>query len=282
LLDFFEENKADKKSVLINLGGGVISDLGGFAACIFKRGFAFVNIPTTLLSQVDASIGGKTGVNYNGLKNEIGVIREPDLTIIDTSLLKTLDSNSILSGFAEMLKHGLIHDETHFEELLLYIKPENLKANTNKLIHHIEKSISIKNYYIEKDLNEEGIRKALNFGHTFGHAIESLYFELNKNISHGKAVAYGMICELFISNKKLGFNQTKLNEISEKIISFYGKIEFSEENKNKIIEIIKHDKKNFSNIIYCTLLKEVGVVEIQQVIDEIDIEESIKYLNKIL
>ena len=189
----------DRKSILINLGGGVISDLGGFVACTFKRGIDFINIPTTLLSMVDASIGGKNGVDLGNLKNQIGIIREPKAVIIDTQFLSTLPQNEMRSGLAEMLKHGLIFDEKYWNEF----KDLNQKdfADFDQLIH---RSVEIKNEIVMQDPTENGIRKALNFGHTLGHAIESYFLENEnkKTLLHGEAIAVGMILESYISWKK--------------------------------------------------------------------------------
>ena len=200
----------DRKSILINLGGGVISDLGGFVACTFKRGIDFINIPTTLLSMVDASIGGKNGVDLGNLKNQIGIIREPKAVIVDTQFLSTLPQNEMRSGLAEMLKHGLIFDKKYWDKF------KDLKSlNTDNLNELIHQSIEIKNEIVCEDLTENGIRKSLNFGHTLGHAIESYFLENDSKTSllHGEAIAVGMILESFISREKELLTNEEYQEI---------------------------------------------------------------------
>ena len=189
---FLSQNGADRKSLVVNLGGGMVTDLGSFAASTFKRGLQFINIPTTLLSQVDASVGGKTGFNFNGLKNEIGVINQPLQVIIDTRFLKTLDHENIISGYAEMIKHGLIHSQDHLAELRKFDLDNPDYRELQGIIAH---SVLIKNYFVEKDPHERNIRKALNFGHTVGHAFESLSLRNSQPLLHGHAVAFGMIAE---------------------------------------------------------------------------------------
>ena len=199
--DFLSNNGADRKSLLINIGGGMLTDLGGFAASTFKRGLDFINIPTTLLAQVDASLGGKTGFNFNGLKNEIGVFMEPNSVIINTNFLKTIDHQNFLSGYAEMLKHGLIKSREHWQELLAY----DLEIiNYDALQEIIAHSVAIKEWHVLNDLTEQNIRKALNFGHTIGHAFESYAMKTGRPILHGYAVVYGMIAELYLSAIKCG------------------------------------------------------------------------------
>ena len=257
------KNGADRKSLLINLGGGVIGDMGGFAASTFKRGIDFINIPTTLLSQVDASVGGKTGFDFLGLKNEIGCFNAPKTVVIYTNFLKTLDADNIISGFAEMIKHALIFDAEHYEKL----KEQDLnkeKLDYDKLLNLIKKSVEIKEYFVKTDPFEANIRKALNFGHTFGHAIESYFLNTDKELLHGKAVAFGIIFELFLSNKKCNFPLNVLIDISKYITSIYGKLEFKKDNYEAFYELMQHDKKNDAAGINFTLLSEIGKFEINQ------------------
>ena len=204
LIDF----GADRRSLLINLGGGVVTDLGGFVASTFKRGIDFVHVPTTLLSQVDASVGGKTGIDIDSIKNIIGTFTQPKAVFMIADFLKTLPARQILSGLAEMLKHGLIADAGYWNEL----KTSDLTIPTAELVH---RSVAIKNVIVLEDPNENGIRKALNFGHTIGHAVET-YSLLNDkdHLSHGEAIAIGMICEAWLSNKKLGLTDEELAEIT--------------------------------------------------------------------
>ncbi len=257
--DFLSKAGADRKSLLINIGGGMLTDLGGFAASTFKRGLDFVNIPTTLLAQVDASLGGKTGFNFNGLKNEIGVFMEPNSVIINTNFLKTIDHENFLSGYAEMLKHGLIKSREHWNELLTF-DMENINYDVlQKIIAH---SVSIKEWHVLNDLTEQNIRKALNFGHTIGHAFESYAMKTGRPILHGYAVVYGMIAELYLSVKQCELGIDGLNSISDWMISRYGKFEIQESDFEALYQLMTHDKKNEGNRINFTLIPEIGKVEI--------------------
>ena len=251
----------DRKSILINLGGGVISDLGGFVACTFKRGIDFINIPTTLLSMVDASIGGKNGVDLGNLKNQIGIIREPKAVIVDTQFLSTLPQNEMRSGLAEMLKHGLIFDKKYWDKFknLKNLQTEDL----NQLIHQ---SIQIKNEIVCEDLTENGIRKSLNFGHTLGHAIESYFLENDSKTSllHGEAIAVGMILESFISREKELLTKEEYQEIKYIINDIFERVEFSQIDIEKIIELLIFDKKNEFGKVQFALLDGIGKIKINQ------------------
>ncbi len=253
-----EELKGNRKSLILNLGGGVVTDIGGFVASIFKRGIRFINIPTTLLGMVDASIGYKNGVNLNYIKNVIGSFNVPDMLIIDTNFLKTLSKYEIFSGIAEMFKHGLIADKNYWNEMknkYLYIQNDNVEI-ANYLIY---KSIIIKQKIVNKDPKENGLRKILNFGHTIGHALES-YLMNKKKISHGIAIALGMIYESWISLEKNGLSKKDYNEIKFFLSDLYSinKI-FSNSEIEIIYSIIKYDKKNENNNIYFSLLNKIGV-----------------------
>ena len=251
----------DRKSILINLGGGVISDLGGFVACTFKRGIDFINIPTTLLSMVDASIGGKNGVDLGNLKNQIGIIREPKAVIVDTQFLSTLPQNEMRSGLAEMLKHGLIFDKKYWDRF------KDLKSlNTDNLNELIHQSIEIKNTIVCEDLTENGIRKSLNFGHTLGHAIESYFLENDNKTSllHGEAIAVGMILESFISREKELLTNEEYQEIKYIINDIFERIEFSQIDIEKIIELLIFDKKNEFGKVQFALLDGIGKIKINQ------------------
>lgn len=257
--DFLSNQGADRKSLLINIGGGMLTDLGGFAASTFKRGLDFVNIPTTLLAQVDASLGGKTGFNFNGLKNEIGVFMEANSVIINTDFLKTIDRENFLSGYAEMLKHGLIRSREHWDELLAY-DMENIDYDAlQEIIAH---SVAVKEWHVLNDLTEQNIRKALNFGHTVGHAFESYALKTGRPILHGYAVVYGMIAELYLSAKQCGLGIEELNSISGWMISKYGKFEIQESDYEALYQLMTHDKKNEGKRINFTLIPEIGKVEI--------------------
>lgn len=255
------EKGASRHSLLLNLGGGMITDLGGFAASAFKRGINYINIPTTLLAMVDAAVGGKTGINFNGLKNEIGAFAPASTVLIETEFLKTLDAENFFSGYAEMLKHGLISTNEHWAELLNF--------NTNHIDYVALKalvgaSVRIKEGVVAKDPYEQGIRKALNLGHTVGHAFESLALERNTPVLHGYAVAWGIVCELYLSHVKVGFPKDKLRQTIGFIKENYGTFAFDCNQYEKLYELMTHDKKNTAGIINFTLLKEVGEVEINQ------------------
>jgi len=255
------QNGADRTSLIINLGGGMIGDLGGFAAATFKRGVSFINIPTTLLSQVDASIGGKLGMNLNGLKNEIGLFQTPNYVIINHVFLKTLQHEHLLAGFAEMIKHALIHSASHWQKIRGL---DILNIELIELQKQVSKSIFIKNDFVQTDFREANIRKALNFGHTIGHAFES-YFNANREpISHGMAVAQGVICEMYLSVRKYSLNKSQLNEVVDFILKIYGKLELSNKEYDQMYELMTHDKKNEDAKINFTLLTSIGEYEVNQ------------------
>ena len=268
------KNGADRTSLLINLGGGIIGDLGGFAASTFKRGIDFINIPTTLLSQVDASVGGKTGVNFLGLKNEIGVFNHPKYVIIDSSFNRTLDKRNILSGWAEMLKHTIIFDEKDWENLISY---DIKQTGFNELNQLIARSVSIKNYFVEKDPKEKGIRKALNFGHTLGHAFESLFMNTENEILHGEAVAHGIMCELYLSGRICNFSTKKIDDVISYLLKTYNKLRLNDADYEKIIDLTGHDKKNEGLNINFTLLEDFGKIKINQNCDRGIITETLNW-----
>lgn len=246
---------ADRKSVLINLGGGMVTDLGGFVASTFKRGIRFINIPTTLLSMVDASVGSKTGVDLENLKNLIGMFSDPEMVLIDVDYLLTLSKREMRSGVAEIIKYGLTFDAKLLED----IKNDHWKiVNELKLIIH--RSITIKNEVVLKDPKEENLRKVLNFGHTVGHAIES-YFLAHKSLdslTHGEAVAIGMVIEAFLSYKLHNFPFSALQSLKEYVQNTYGKISVAKHHYNAIIELMKHDKKNINGSIRYILLNNIA------------------------
>lgn len=268
-----QTNGATRHSLLVNLGGGMVTDLGGFAAATFKRGIRFVNIPTTLLSMVDASVGGKTGINFGGLKNEIGSFRNADYVILDTDFLRTMDTENMCSGYAEMLKHGLINNERMWAELVSF---DIEKPDLKELQRMVAESVAVKERIVEQDPTEHGIRKALNFGHTFGHAFESLALE-RKPILHGYAVAYGMICELFMSAAKAGFPTDKLRQTVAFINDHYGKMTITCDDYPHLLELMRHDKKNVAGIINFTLLGGVGDIRINQTATEEEIKEAFDF-----
>ena len=277
---FLSQNGADRKSLVVNLGGGMLTDLGGFAASTMKRGMDFVNIPTTLLSQVDASVGGKTGINFNGLKNEIGVINQPTNVFIDTKFLQTTDNKNFNSGFAEMVKHGLIADAEHLDDIRKY---DLYNRDYSVLRKIIADSVAIKDSFVFRDPYESGIRKALNFGHTAGHAFESYALMSGKPLLHGFAVAYGMIVELYISHKKCKLLEDTLNQYAYWLLDVYGKYPIEESQFEILYQFMTHDKKNENGTINFTLIPSVGKVKINQICDKDLIFESLgffKHLNE--
>lgn len=255
---------ADRKTLIINIGGGVVTDLGGFVASTFKRGVDFIHVPTTLLSMVDASVGGKNGVDLGNLKNQIGVINTPKMVLIDTRYLETVPQNEMRSGLAEMLKHGLIFDKAYWESFL------DLKAidfdHLDTLIH---RSVEIKNIIVMQDPTEKNIRKSLNFGHTLGHAIESYFLE-NENkttLLHGEAIAVGMILESYISLHKKLITQEEYSQIKTTLKSIYDDVVFEENDIDPILELLIHDKKNEYGTIQFALIEGIGKIKINQSVE---------------
>jgi 3-dehydroquinate synthase len=241
----------DKSTILINLGGGVVTDAGGLAASIFKRGINFIQVPTTLLAMVDAAIGGKNGVDFLDIKNALGTIAEPLLTIIDYKYLETLDNRLLRSGFAEMLKHGLILDQNHWRRLI--------NADYRHLDYNlIARSLEIKRQIVEKDPCEKSIRKLLNFGHTLGHGIEAYGLRHKLDILHGEAIAAGLIMESYISFKMSLISESTFLEIESQINFFYKPISINKKAFLEIMSFIKQDKKNENGAIRFVLLKEIG------------------------
>jgi len=251
------EEELDRKSLLINLGGGVITDIGGFAASTFMRGIDFLNIPTTLLAQVDAGVGGKTGINFMGIKNGIGIFKDQIGTIIDIETLKTLPKRELIAAFGEIIKHGVISGREHFN-LITSKKPE--KFSQKELIKIIKQSIKIKSEIVKKDPNEKELRKVLNFGHTIGHAIESLSWSSNKPLVHGEAVAIGMITEARLSNFLGILSKNNLNKIEKLIIGACLPIKIKNIKSEDIIKMILIDKKNSSGKINWSLPEKIGKV----------------------
>ena len=265
-----------RHSLMVNLGGGMVTDLGGFAASTFKRGIPYINIPTTLLSMVDASVGGKTGINFNGLKNEIGVFRTPETIIIDTEFLRTLDHENICSGYAEMLKHGLISNNATFAKLLAF----NLDDVDYRLLGEmVGESVAVKEQVVTEDPLEHGIRKALNLGHTIGHAFES-WALTRKPVLHGYAVAWGLICELYLSVVKTGFPTDTMRQVVRFIKENYGTLPITCDDYPELYELMTHDKKNENGIINFTLLGGVGDIRINQTATQEEIYETLDFFRE--
>jgi 3-dehydroquinate synthase len=265
------ELRADRKSVIINLGGGVITDIGGFIASTFKRGIDFINVPTTLLGMVDASLGGKNGVDLGNLKNQIGVINVPQMLLIDTDFLETLSQREMRSGLAEMLKHGLIYDKKYWEEFQDISKFDF--ADFDTLIY---RSIQIKNEIVKQDPTENGIRKALNFGHTLGHAIESHFLESETPLLHGEAIAIGMILESYISKEKGLLSNEEFHQIKYTISTIYELHNFSDEDIISIQNLLIHDKKNEYGKVQFALINGIGKIIINQSVENELIINSFK------
>ena len=264
---------ATRHSLLINIGGGMVTDLGGFAASTFKRGINYINIPTTLLAMVDASVGGKTGINFRGLKNEIGVFNNASTVILDTQFLKTLDAENICSGYAEMLKHGLISDEKMWAELMNF---ELEQPDLKQLSRMVADSVAVKERIVTEDPTEKGIRKALNLGHTVGHAFES--FALKRQpVLHGYAVAWGLICELYLSCIKTGFPTDKMHQTVRFIKEHYGMMTIVCDDYPTLLELMTHDKKNVAGTINFTLLGGIGDIRINQTATKEEICEALDF-----
>lgn len=265
---------ADRNALLVNLGGGVIGDLGGFAASSYKRGIRFVQVPTTLLSQLDASIGGKVGIDFAGYKNIVGAFSNPLAVFIDPAFYDTLSDRQLKSGYAEALKHALIADQEMWHEI-----KSTPDLRSMDWVPFLEKSLLIKKEIVEADPMERGARKALNFGHTIGHAIESVSLESDKPLLHGEAVILGMIAEAYIAVCKGLLSAAEEREITH-FLSFYVDFDFTLENREMMYDLIKGDKKNEEDRILCTLLSSVGEYAINQEISLEEVEQSLNYLEE--
>lgn len=269
---FLGTNGGTRHSLVINLGGGVVTDLGGFAAATFKRGIPFINIPTTLLSAVDAALGGKTGINFNGLKNEIGVFKEAEDVIISTTFLDTLPIEEVKSGYAEMLKHGLLKDKNTFDQLLKY---DITSGDNTHLLSLLKESVEVKASIVRQDPLEKGIRKALNLGHTAGHAFESLALQRNKPIPHGYAVAYGLVIDTILSHFLYGFNSADVYRIADYVLYNYAAFHITCDDYDKLLTLMKHDKKSQHGEINCTLLSAPGEIHTDCTIPDETMKEAL-------
>lgn len=268
------EGGASRRSVLINLGGGMVTDLGGFAAATFKRGIACINVPTTLLAMVDAAVGGKTGINFCGLKNEIGAFAPATCVLLDTEFLRTLDIPNFFSGYAEMLKHGLISTPAHLAELLAF---DTATVDYGRLKTMVAESVQVKENIVEQDPHEQGLRKALNLGHTVGHAFESLALAEGRPVLHGYAVAWGLVAELYLSYIKVGFPKDVLRRVVAFVRENYGIFSFDCDRYDRLYALMTHDKKNVGGIINFTLLKDVGEIALDQTADRSTIFEALDF-----
>ena len=262
----------DRHALLINLGGGVIGDMGGFAAAAYKRGISFINIPTTLLAMVDASVGGKLGVDFQGLKNHIGFFKNPDAVLIDPIFLKTLPSRELRSGFAEVIKHALISNHANREEILNSNFPE---LEWKEII---TASIQVKSGIVDQDPTEKGLRKVLNFGHTIGHAIESSRLESEKPLLHGEAIALGMMAETWLSVQKLGLAENDAKRIYTFINNTYPELSIKNDDIDVIANLTLQDKKNKGGEVLCCLLSDLGKPQFDVSINRNEILESLKFI----
>ena len=300
-----QQGGATRHSLLINLGGGMITDLGGFAAATFKRGINFINIPTTLLAMVDAAVGGKTGINFGGLKNEVGAFADARFVIINTCFLDTLDAENLCSGYAEMLKHALISDERMWAE---HVNFDLSQPDLAELQRMVAESIAVKERIVAEDPHEHGIRKALNFGHTIGHALEEFALQQatpsggavvstaptnqttggaaispapkNRPLLHGYAVAFGLIGELYMSARKAGFPTERLHQTTRFIRENYAQTEFTCNDYPTLLNLMRHDKKNTSGVINFTLLNNIGDIRINQTATDEEICEALDFIRE--
>jgi 3-dehydroquinate synthase len=267
------QSQADRKMLLLNLGGGVITDIGGFCAALYKRGVSFINIPTTLLAMVDASIGSKTGINFLGIKNTIGCFKSPLAVYIYTPFLETLPEREYLAAFAEICKHALVADRHYWDKLKLMHPSEDL--NIDEVIDH---SLKIKQQFIAADPYDNNIRKSLNFGHTIGHALEALSQKTGKNpMLHGEAVAAGMLMETYLSHRKSGLKLTVLNELIVFYKKFFSPVKLAEFSMDELLILMKNDKKNENGKICFTLLREVGDAILEQEVSPKEIKQAFEF-----
>lgn len=271
---------ATRHSLLVNLGGGMVTDLGGFAAATFKRGINFINIPTTLLAMVDAAVGGKTGINFGGLKNEVGAFANARYVIVNTCFLDTLDTANLCSGYAEMLKHSLISNAQMWAE---HVNFDILQPDLAELQRMVAASIAVKERIVADDPHEHGIRKALNFGHTVGHALEEFSMQQSTppgTLLHGYAVAFGLIGELYISARKAGFPTARLHQTARFIRENYGAAAFTCDDYPTLLNLMRHDKKNTSDTINFTLLHDIGDIRINQTATDEEIREALDFIRE--
>ena len=271
LWEFLIEKGFKRLDLIINLGGGMISDLGGFVASTFMRGIKFINVPTTLLGMVDASIGGKTGIDFREIKNIIGVFGFAKIVLVDYRFLATLNKRQKTAGYAEMIKHILISKTSELNKIK---KVDSMKDIPHKMIHQ---SIITKVSIIDVDPLESDIRKFLNYGHTLGHAIESYLLGTDRELLHGEAIAIGIILETYLSFLKIGFDYEVANDIKMHIHKHFGLIEFSDSDISEITNLLKHDKKNSDDKPMFVLLENLGKPLINQTVIDREIMKAFKF-----
>ncbi len=275
LWDWMTEARFDRQALVLNLGGGVIGDMGGFCAATYKRGIRFVNLPTTLLSQVDASVGGKLGIDFRGYKNHIGLFQDPLRVIIHPKFLATLPAAELRSGFAEVVKHGLIADADYWRS----VKETPLAKQDWSAV--IARSVQLKAEVVAQDFREGGVRKILNFGHTIGHAVESYYLETDTPLLHGEAVVVGMIAETYLSQKYTELPADQATEVVDFLLNTYGYRPVPEAVIDPIVALARQDKKNTQSQIQCTLLEQIGAAAFDVPITAADIRAALGYYNQV-
>lgn len=268
------DHEADRDALMLNLGGGVVGDLGGFSAATYKRGIRFVQVPTTLLAQIDASVGGKTGIDFNGFKNHIGVFAQPEAVYIYPDFLKTLPPRELFSGYAEMLKHYLLADRASWKEVKSH-SPQEL--DLEKLL---PRAVDIKSKIVFDDPIEKGSRKLLNLGHTIGHAVESAFLNENGKVIHGEAVAMGILCEAYIGHRRQMLPSEDFLQITDTFTRIYSKIEGTELAVEQIIKNCRQDKKNSEGKISCVLLERIGKADHRQFISEAEIRSALLWYSQ--
>jgi 3-dehydroquinate synthase len=278
--DEMERMGATRHSLVINLGGGMVTDLGGFAAATFKRGVRFINVPTTLLSAVDAAVGGKTGINYHELKNEIGAFAPASDVIISTRFFDTLPIEEMKSGFAEVIKHAMLSDRDEFLRLLDH--DFTIPINHDDLLERLRRSVQVKVDIVARDPNEQGERKALNLGHTVGHAFESLAMKRGKPVPHGYAVAWGLVTEAVLSHIKLKFPSEDVHRLGHFVRDNYRDFPFTCDDYDELLDLMRHDKKSRDGEITCTLLTTIGDYCIDQTVTPDDVTAALDILRDLL
>ena len=278
--DEMERLGVTRNSLVINLGGGMVTDLSGWAASAFKRGVRFINVPTTLLGAIDAAVGGKTGINYYGLKNEIGAFAPASDVIISTFFFDTLPLQEMKSGFAEVLKHALLSDRSEFLRLLDH--DFHAPINHDDLLERLRRSVQVKMDIVARDPNEQGERKALNLGHTVGHAFESLAMQRSTPVPHGYAVAWGLVTEAVLSHIKLGFPSEDVHLLGNFVRDNYRDFPFTCDDYDELLELMRHDKKSRDGEITCTLLTAIGDYRINQTITPDDVTAALDILRDLM
>ena len=278
--DEMERLGVTRHSLVINLGGGTVTDLGGFAAATFKRGVRFINVPTTLLGAVDAAVGGKTGFNFNGLKNEIGAFAPASDIIVSTRFFDTLPVKEMKSGFAEVLKHAMLSDRDEFLRLLDhdFARP----IDHDNLLERLRRSVQVKVDIVARDPNEQGERKALNLGHTVGHAFESLAMQRSKPVAHGFAVAWGLVTEAVLSHIRMRFPGDDVHRLGAFVRDNYRDFPFTCDDYDELLALMRHDKKSRDGEINCTLLTAIGDYRIDQTVTADDVTAALDILRDLL